>query len=151
MPNNYRSMPGNLTNIQHCLTVRNLTQLGELKKLTTLILDCNGFSSHTKFPYMPSLTTLWINKNLVTNLTIFIEEVAKKFPNLRILSMMDNEAAPSYFNGGSYKQYLDYRHYVISQMSTLEVLDDKQVLDEECKEAGRVYKLQRSTVKKRKM
>lgn len=27
----------------------------------------------------------------------------------RILSMMNNEAAPSYFNGGSLTQYNDYR------------------------------------------
>lgn len=29
--------------------------------------------------------------------------------NCRILSMMNNEAAPSYFNGGSLTQYMDYR------------------------------------------
>ena len=31
------------------------------------------------------------------------------FPNLLCLSMMKNEAAPSFFNGGSKKDYDDYR------------------------------------------
>ncbi|XP_058885250.1 leucine-rich repeat-containing protein 72-like [Acipenser ruthenus] len=124
--------------------------LGELEKLTTLILDCNNYTSHVKFPFMPSVTTVWINKNKIKNLPTFVEEVRRKFPNIRILSMMNNEAAPSYFNGGSLCQYLDYRQYVISQIPGLEVLDDKEVLEEERIEAQNVYKLQRSSVFKKK-
>ncbi|MBN3285507.1 LRMDA protein, partial [Polyodon spathula] len=124
--------------------------LGELEKLTTLILDCNNYTSHVKFPFMPSVTTVWVNKNKIKNLPTFVEEVRRKFPNIRILSMMNNEAAPSYFNGGSLHQYLDYRQYVISQIPGLEVLDDKEVLEEERVEAQKVYKLQRSSVSKKK-
>ncbi|XP_058885267.1 uncharacterized protein LOC131737799 isoform X2 [Acipenser ruthenus] len=94
---------------------------------------------------MPSVTTVWINKNKIKNLPTFVEEVRRKFPNIRILSMMNNEAAPSYFNGGSLCQYLDY-----SQIPGLEVLDDKEVLEEERIEAQNVYKLQRSSVFKKK-
>ncbi|XP_064877985.1 uncharacterized protein LOC115133559 isoform X2 [Oncorhynchus nerka] len=102
---------------QHTLEVLDLSYnlledpalLGELEQLSTLILDCNIYSSHVKFPYMPSVTTVWINKNKISNLPIFVEEIRRKFPNIKILSMMNNEAAPSYFNGGSLPQYIDYR------------------------------------------
>ena len=40
---------------------------------------------------------------------VFIDTLAKKCPNLQILSMMNNEAAPSYFNSGTKQQYMDYR------------------------------------------
>ncbi|KAK6494100.1 leucine-rich repeat-containing protein 72-like isoform X3 [Huso huso] len=98
--------------------------LGELEKLTTLILDCNNYTSHVKFPFMPSVTTVWINKNKIKNLPTFVEEVRRKFPNIR--------------------------QYVISQIPGLEVLDDKEVLEEERIEAQNVYKLQRSSVFKKK-
>ncbi|KAG1928043.1 leucine-rich melanocyte differentiation-associated protein [Pimephales promelas] len=112
-------------------------------KLSTLILDCNNYSAHVKFPYMPSLTTLWINKNKISNLPIVVEEISCKFPNIKILSMMNNEAAPSYFNGGSRTQYIDYRQYVISQISSLEVLDDTEVQVKERELARKTYRMQR--------
>ncbi|XP_041926015.1 U2 small nuclear ribonucleoprotein A' isoform X1 [Alosa sapidissima] len=117
--------------------------LGELGRLSTLILDCNNYSAHVKFPYMPGLSTLWINKNKIGNLPTIVEEIRCKFPNIKILSMMNNEAAPSYFNGGSLPQYLDYRLYVISQLSSLEVLDDTEVQEEERALARRTYRVQR--------
>ena len=40
----------------------------------------------------------------------FVSTLCKSCTNLRYLSMMNNEAAPSYFNGGSYQQYTDYRY-----------------------------------------
>ncbi|XP_061106691.1 uncharacterized protein LOC133134506 [Conger conger] len=119
------------------------TLLGELEKLTTLILDCNNYSSHVKFPYMPSITTIWINKNKISNLPTFVEEISRKFPSIKILSMMNNEAAPSYFNGGTLTQYIDYRQYVISQIPGLEVLDDTEVLDKERMQAKKTYRMQR--------
>ena len=46
----------------------------------------------------------------------FISNVERSFPNLRVLSMMNNEAAPSYFNDKTYMEHVDYRsankHYV---------------------------------------
>ncbi|KAG9274217.1 uncharacterized protein LOC103041383 [Astyanax mexicanus] len=117
--------------------------LAELEKLSTLNLDCNNYSAHVKFPYMPSLTTLWINKNKISNLPIIVEEISCKFPNIKILSMMNNEAAPSYFNGGSLTQYIDYRQYVISQIPSLEVLDDTEVQEKERALARKTYRMQR--------
>uniref|UniRef100_A0A8C6WFB3 Uncharacterized protein n=1 Tax=Neogobius melanostomus TaxID=47308 RepID=A0A8C6WFB3_9GOBI len=124
--------------------------LGRLKKLSTLILDCNSYTSHVKFPYMDTLTTLCINKNKINNLPVFVEEVHKKFPNIKILSMMNNEAAPSYFNGGSLTQYKDYRLYVISQIAGLEILDDTEVMEKERIQARKTYRLQRVTYSRRR-
>ncbi|PWA22150.1 hypothetical protein CCH79_00019972 [Gambusia affinis] len=77
--------------------------------LEVLDLNCNNYTSHVKFPYMPSITAMCINKNKINNLPVFVEEIRRKFPNIKVLSMMNNEAAPSYFNGGSLSQYIDYR------------------------------------------
>ncbi|KAG7461911.1 hypothetical protein MATL_G00196140 [Megalops atlanticus] len=92
---------------------------------------------------LEDVTTIWINKNKISNLPIFVEEICRKFPNIKILSMMNNEAAPSYFNGGTLTQYIDYRLYVISQIPSLEVLDDTEVLEKERVQARKTYRQQR--------
>ncbi|XP_047425070.1 leucine-rich repeat-containing protein 72 [Mugil cephalus] len=136
--------------LSYNLLDENPALLGRLEKLSTLILDCNNYTSHVKFPYMPSVTALCINKNKVYNLPVFVEEVRRKFPSIKILSMMNNEAAPSYFNGGSLTQYIDYRQYVISQIPGLEILDDTEVLEKERAQARKTYRLQRSAHSSRK-
>ncbi|XP_019622647.1 PREDICTED: leucine-rich repeat-containing protein C10orf11 homolog [Branchiostoma belcheri] len=119
--------------------ISSLMPLMDFRRLNTLILDSNGLTSHVKFPPLPSLHTLWVNHNNITNLSVFIETVAKCFPNLRFLSMMNNEAAPSYFNGGTVPQYLDYRQYVISRLPKLETLDDRPISKDQREEAERIY------------
>lgn len=136
--------------LSYNLLEENPALLGRLEKLSTLILDCNNYTAHVKFPYMDSLTTLCINKNKVTNLPVFVEEVRKKFPNIKILSMMNNEAAPSYFNGGSLTQYKDYRLYVISQLPGLEILDDTEVMEKERIQARKTYRLHRISYSSRR-
>uniref|UniRef100_A0A3P8T6J6 Uncharacterized protein n=1 Tax=Amphiprion percula TaxID=161767 RepID=A0A3P8T6J6_AMPPE len=136
--------------LSYNLLDENPALLGRLEKLSTLILDCNRYTSHVKFPFMPSVTTLCINKNKINNLPVFVEEVRRKFPSIKILSMMNNEAAPSYFNGGSLTQYIDYRQYVISQIPGLEILDDTEVLEKERVQARKTYRLQQSRHSSRK-
>lgn len=63
--------------------------LGQLQKLSTLILDGNHYTSHIKFPYMPSVTTLYINKNRLNNLPVFVEEIRRKFPNIKSEALCD--------------------------------------------------------------
>ena len=46
----------------------------------------------------------------------FIATIANSFPRLRYLSMMNNPAAPSYFNGGAYHQYIDYRSVACARL-----------------------------------
>lgn len=73
--------------------------------LKTLILDKNLIQSNIKLPYMPTLETLWLNHNKIENLSIFIDNLEQSCPNLVYLSMINNKAAPSYFNGGSLTEY----------------------------------------------
>ncbi|XP_002736993.1 leucine-rich melanocyte differentiation-associated protein-like [Saccoglossus kowalevskii] len=108
--------------------------------LDTLILDNNNIKSHTKFPPLPNLTTLWLNRNKIDNLTVFVDMLARSFPALKYLCMMDNPGAPSYFNGGTFQQYKEYRQYVISQLPCLQVLDDEKIAQEERSEAERIFR-----------
>ncbi|CAL8377343.1 unnamed protein product [Boreogadus saida] len=123
---------------------------GALEQLHTLILDRNQYTSHVKFPFMPSVTAVCINQNKIHNLPVFVDEIGRKFPNIKILCMMNNEAASSYFNGGSLTQYQDYRQYVISQLPALELLDDTVVLEKERAQARKTYRIQQSSQHGRK-
>ncbi|XP_029023152.1 leucine-rich repeat-containing protein 72 isoform X2 [Betta splendens] len=136
--------------LSYNLLEENPALLGQLEKLSTLVLDCNNYTAHVKFPYMPSVTTVCINKNKINNLPVFVEEIRRKFPNIKILSMMNNEAAPSYFNGGSLMQYRDYRQYVISQIPGLKILDDTEVQEKERTQARQTYRLQQNRYSSRK-
>ncbi|XP_059932947.1 leucine-rich melanocyte differentiation-associated protein isoform X1 [Gadus macrocephalus] len=136
--------------LSYNLLVENPVQLGQLEQLHTLILDRNQYTSHVKFPFMPSVTAVCINQNKIHNLPVFVDEIGRKFPNIKILCMMNNEAASSYFNGGSLTQYQDYRQYVISQLPALELLDDTVVLEKERAQARKTYRIQQSSQHGRK-
>jgi hypothetical protein len=110
-----------------------------LTNLTTLVLDRNKITSHTQFPSLPNLEVLWVNDNQITNIALFVDNISAKFPSLKHLSMMKNDAAPSYFNGASKRQYIDYRYYIISQLPRLYALDDTVISHDERNEARRVY------------
>lgn len=91
------------------MTNRDLRFLQDFENLRSLVLDNNNITSRAQFSHAEKLETLWLNHNKIDNLSVFIEGVSKNFPNLKYFSMMNNSAAPSYFNGGSYQQYQDYR------------------------------------------
>jgi hypothetical protein len=84
--------------------------VGKFLQLEVLVLDSNKITDHTKLPRMEKLHTLWVNRNQITNLAIFIDKLVEFTPNLKFLSMLGNDACPNYFNGGSLKQYKDYRY-----------------------------------------
>ncbi|KAJ3585332.1 hypothetical protein NHX12_014053 [Muraenolepis orangiensis] len=130
--------------LEHSCSLEALDLSYNLLGLRTLVLDCNHYTSHIRFPFMSGVTAVFINKNRINNLPVFVEEIRCKFPNIKVLSMMDNEAAPSFFNGGSLTQYRDYRQYVISQLPGLETLDHTGVLEEERVQARKTYRLQQS-------
>ena len=60
-------------------------------------------------------------------------------PNLRYLSMLNNKAAPSYFNGGSLIEYNDFRLYVISRLKKLENIDANEITTEERMQSQAIY------------
>lgn len=88
---------------------------------------------------MQNLSTLWVNHNNIENLSIFVQNVSSSCPNLSYLSMINNKAAPSYFNGGSLIEHNDYRLYVISKLEKLQMLDHKVVAPEERMQSISVY------------
>lgn len=106
---NVSTMYAHVSSLTTPPALSDLRSLYGLSGLTSLVLDCNEVTSHTTFPAMPHLEVLWVNKNKIVNLSIFVESISPLFPNLRQLCMMNNPAAPSYFNGGSKQEYLDYR------------------------------------------
>ncbi len=79
--------------------IRDVAALAGFPKLEVLVLDNNLITSHTKFPKMETLHTLWVNSNQINNLAVFIDKLAIATPNLRFLSMLKNEACPNFFNG----------------------------------------------------
>lgn len=130
--------------------IRDFQFLLDVPNLETLILDKNNLDSHVKFPRFTRLTSLSVNNNAINNLSVFAKMVTNSFPNLKFLSMMNNEAAPSYFNGGTFAQFQDYRHYVIAMTPSLLVLDDTPVKIEEREEGARIYCQHRSSKRSRK-
>ena len=77
--------------------------------LETLILDHNRINENVVFPRITTLTTLWMNFNLIGNLYPFADNLAQSFPKLNYLSMMGNPAAPSFINYGKFHDYVVYR------------------------------------------
>lgn len=126
--------------ISHNKFSRNLQFLAEFENLTSLNLDHNSIDDYTVFPYMPKLQLLWLNHNNVEELYPFIKNLYESVPNLRYLCLMGNKAAPSYLNGGTFYDYLQYRLFVISWFPHLVHLDDRTITPEQRQEARRLFK-----------
>ncbi|EFA77982.1 leucine-rich repeat-containing protein [Heterostelium album PN500] len=118
---------------------KDLHVLEGFRQLHTLVLDDNKITQHTKLPIIPTLHTLWVNSNLITNLSVFVDRVKDSYPQLKTLSMMKNEACPNFFNGHTLKEYKDYRLYVINRIQSLTILDSSPVTADERSEAARIY------------
>ena len=78
--------------------VKDVSNLSAYKNLTTLIVDKNNLINLEMFPVIKTLQTLWCNNNEIEDLVQFMNNVCKKFENLRYLSMMRNPACPSLMN-----------------------------------------------------
>lgn len=87
----------------------NLDFLSEFTELTSLICDHNNITSDTNLPFMPKLELLWLNHCKINELNRFVRKLQCSCPNLKYLSLMGNQAAPSYLNGGNFYEYLQYR------------------------------------------
>jgi len=83
-------------------------RLGQLERLRTLILDGNRYTSHVKFPFMAGLTALCVNKNDVNNLPVFVDEVRRKFPNIKSVCRgvgVSLEGTGCHFSVGCFKSF----------------------------------------------
>ena len=127
------------------LTENNFNGLNDLKflfdfvNLKTLIIDKNQIQSNIRLPYMHNLSTLWLNHNKIENLAIFVQNISMSCPSLIYLSMINNKASPSYFNGGTLAEYNDYRFFTISKLPKLSMLDDKKITAEERAQSKAIY------------
>jgi len=124
------------------LTENKLTDITPLKdfiKLESLILDNNLITHNVKLPKIPTLTTLWVNNNKISNLIQFVDQLAITSPNIKYLSMLGNEACPNYMNGSTLKQYNDYRYYVLSRLKYITHIDSAPITQEERLEAQKIY------------
>ncbi|XP_066589970.1 leucine-rich melanocyte differentiation-associated protein-like isoform X2 [Prorops nasuta] len=126
--------------ISHNKFSRNLHFLSEFENLTSLNLDHNNIDAYSLLPYMPKLQLLWLNHNNIDDLYPFIKNLYQSTPNLRYLCLMGNKAAPSYLNGGTFYDYLQYRLFVISWFPRLIHLDDRIITPEQREEAKRLFK-----------
>jgi hypothetical protein len=94
----------------HAHARREVSFLRGLGALETLVLDGNRLTHQVRFPPLGRLQTLWVNRNAIGLLPTFIDRLAEAVPRLRFLSMLGNQACPNYLNGGTLKQYRDYRY-----------------------------------------
>ncbi|XP_055939405.1 leucine-rich melanocyte differentiation-associated protein-like [Argiope bruennichi] len=107
--------------------LRDISCLGEMQNLHTLILDHNLIVSTTVFPKLPRLRVLWLNFNLISEVALFIPALSRSCPNLRYLSLMGNLAAPVITDNATSEAQDIYRQYVISHFDHLRYLDDQPV------------------------
>ncbi|KAJ2947325.1 hypothetical protein O0L34_g17039 [Tuta absoluta] len=120
--------------------ITNLDPLVHFRHLTSLIADHNPITENCILPLLPQLQLLWLNHCKVASLYPWVGKLKESCPNLQHLCLMGNPAAPSYLNGGTFYEYLQYRLFVISQFSSLNHLDDRKVTDDQRAEAHRLYK-----------
>jgi len=119
-------------------SILNVTNIEKFKQLTSLVLDNNQLQSVQEFPPIPTLQTLWVNNNQVSDLKGFMDCVVKSFPNLTYLSMLKNPACPNYFTGKDFDDYKRYRYYVLYRLPKLKFLDSSPVSNDEKKQALKV-------------
>ncbi|CAG4933889.1 unnamed protein product [Parnassius apollo] len=120
--------------------ITNLDAVVHFKHLTYLIADANPITEHCAIPPLPKLQLLWLNHCKISSLYPWAGKLKETCPNLEHISLMGNAAAPSYFNGGTFYEYLQYRLFVISKFPSLNHLDDRRVTEDEKAEAHRLYK-----------
>jgi hypothetical protein len=110
-----------------------------LEKLETLILDKNSLVEFDKYPKLPSMRTLWLNNNNISDINTVIDQIHYNFPNLTYLSMLMNPSAPNVFlDDTAAEAYQRFRYLIIHKIPRLQFLDSTPITEEEKKEAQRV-------------
>ncbi|XP_052748552.1 leucine-rich melanocyte differentiation-associated protein-like isoform X2 [Galleria mellonella] len=120
--------------------ITNLHPLVHFRHLHSLIADNNPITEDCILPPLPKLKLLWLNHCKISSLYPWVGQLKEACPKLNMLCLMGNPAAPSYLNGGTFYEYLQYRLFVISQFPSLYHLDDRKVTSDQRQEAQRLYK-----------
>jgi len=119
-----------------------LPNLDWFPQLRSLVADNNRLQSNSNFnsgKLLPRLELLWINGCQIKHLAVWIDKIAACCPNLKMFSMLKNQACPNFFNGGTVQQYTDYRLFVLSRLKNLTVLDSTPVTEQEKEDAMKQY------------
>eukprot|EP01111_Echinosteliopsis_oligospora_P003196 TRINITY_DN1512_c0_g1_i1.p1 TRINITY_DN1512_c0_g1~~TRINITY_DN1512_c0_g1_i1.p1 ORF type:complete len:199 (+),score=23.50 TRINITY_DN1512_c0_g1_i1:125-721(+) len=93
-----------------------LDNLDKFVKLDALVADNNDLVSEQEFPKMPTLRTLSVNNNKITDLKRFLDQVQEKCPSITYLSMLKNPACTNEITGRDGEDYQRYRLYVLSRI-----------------------------------
>mmetsp|Transcript_696 Transcript_696/g.741 ORF Transcript_696/g.741 Transcript_696/m.741 type:complete len:160 (+) Transcript_696:3-482(+) len=109
----------------------NASFLSGFSKLLLINADYNFFNSLGSFPSLPTLDTLCLNSNQISDLPAALENISSKFPNIKHLSLMRNPCCPFLDERVSDQERLNYRMSVIAHLQNLMSLDGSMVSSNE--------------------
>eukprot|EP00041_Stephanoeca_diplocostata_P009844 m.154992 g.154992 ORF g.154992 m.154992 type:complete len:538 (-) comp17921_c0_seq5:63-1676(-) len=96
--------------------------LKHFPNLTLLVLDHNHIDT-LKLPVLHNLSTLWLNHNEIADIRSLLKMLTVQTPRLQHLSLLGNKGVPSYLNGGTQLEYIQYRLFVAGELPGLLSLD----------------------------
>ena len=152
LPQKVKGAAGGITSANfsfNSLTNDTLPDLEQFSALETLILDNNDIDSLAKFPSLPHLHTLWLNKNHLKDIDEVLTVLTRTCPRLTYLSLLQNPCAPSELTGASPAEYARYRVLVKWRMPMLTYLDAAPFTAKEietAKEKGKYYQTARPSM-----
>lgn len=129
--------PQNLTSFID-ISHNNLSDAGFLRfyfNASCLNADYNSFEKLDSFPKLPNLDTLTLNFNSIDNINEAVRSIAKKFPELQHLSLIQNPCCPFLKINSTEAELRRYRLRIISRLTTLLTLDGSPINDRERFEA----------------
>jgi len=115
-----------------------IKEISQFPYLQELILDNNQLDDSLELVNIPSLHTLSLNKNKITDLEFVLGKIQSCFPNLKFLSMLGNPACPDQLSNVEKDEddYQRYRCYVLYKVPQLQFLDSRPVNHNEKVEAA---------------
>lgn len=96
-------------------------------KLLLINADYNFFTSLGSFPALPTLDTLCVNSNQISDLTVTLENIETKYPNIKHLSLMRNPCCPFLDERVTDQERINYRMTVLASLPYLISLDGSMV------------------------
>ncbi|XP_074238549.1 leucine-rich melanocyte differentiation-associated protein isoform X4 [Saimiri boliviensis] len=114
-----------------------LEGLSAFRSLEELILDNNQLGDDLVLPGLPSLHTLTLNKNRISDLEYLLDHLAEVTPALEYLSLLGNVACPNELVSleKDEEDYKRYRCFVLYKLPNLKFLDARKVTRQEREEA----------------
>eukprot|EP00004_Rigifila_ramosa_P025145 TRINITY_DN7474_c0_g1_i1.p1 TRINITY_DN7474_c0_g1~~TRINITY_DN7474_c0_g1_i1.p1 ORF type:complete len:183 (-),score=38.08 TRINITY_DN7474_c0_g1_i1:3-551(-) len=99
--------------------------------------------SKQSLPYLPKLTTLSLNGNIIDSLSLFLDALSISAPNLTNISLLKNPGVPGF--SAPPEEVTRYRCYLVNRLPKLKYIDTSPVTETERKESRRVLTFTLST------